>query len=571
MSKRELGKLAIVVDVDAPRAKRRREAPPQDEKKPDPDMDMDLDATSGAGVKREREEPANLKQVKEQGLMLWQTVKDAVDKDGRSLSVDFLRLPNKRTYPDYYTVIKKPIALDKIKSQLDAGQYPSLIAVKNDLEQCFRNAKRYNLKDSQIFNDAKLLHKLTVNEYVNMTGDTKGGTEGHEDDPPQDDGHDSGFKDGFDDEGKRKRVMNRLLTGRLDKLVAKKDDAGNVLSNDFMELPNKKIWAIYYKTIPRPMSFEKIYKHLKRKEYSNVAQFAQDVELVFSNAMQFNEDHTPLWEAARQLKEYFTKLMSDLPAPYAVPQYASKDPQRPSNGKIKLKVPPAHQSPPQTSTSTTATSPPQPQTTSLMLKVPAKEPHAAQTRTVSPGPIAGPSTSSTSTAKTSSSANAQAPPATAQGGKSTTNNSPGQSHAVTEAATAEITRAPALRSVALTITPSDRRLALDARDGVRSWSLRLAPSERGLRVTDVRLFRSEDSDDEDEGSEEEEEEAEEEEEDEGDCEDSEDASGGGEGEEEEGGSKDSSGARVLELSDTRAGDHGKDPKGVWRVYLHCTA
>ena len=32
-----------------------------------------------------------------------------------------------------------------------------------------------------------------------------------------------------------------------------------------------------------------------------------------------------------------------------------------------------------------------------------------------------------------------------------------------------------------------------------------------------------------------------------------------------------SGARVLELSDTRGGDSGKDPKGVWRVYLHRTA
>jgi hypothetical protein len=110
-----------------------------------------------------------------------------------------------------------------------------------------------------------------------MTGDTKGGAEGHDDDAPQDDGHDSGLKEGFDDEAKRKRVMSRLLTGRLDKLVAKKDDgyvhyfllsslildvsaySGNVLSNDFMELPNKKIWAIYYKTISRPMSFEKIY------------------------------------------------------------------------------------------------------------------------------------------------------------------------------------------------------------------------------------------------------------------------------------------------------------------------
>jgi len=242
-----------------------------------------------------------------------------------------------------------------------------------------------------------------------------------------------------------------------------------------------------------------------------------------------------------------------------------------------------------------------------MLKVPAKDPHA-QTRTVSPGPIAGPSTSSTSTAKTSSSANALAP-ATAQGRKSTTDQSP-------EAATAEITRAPALRSVALTITPTHRRLALDARDGVRCWSLRLAPSERGLRVSDVLLFPSEDSDDEDEGSEDEEDEeedAEEEEEEEADGEDGEDASGEGEG--EEGGSKDSararkrgevervgrvkrpppmrvrldktevecrgrgrwevslgpgSGARVLELSDMRAGDHGEDSKGVWRVYLHCT-
>ena len=58
-----------------------------------------------------------------------------------------------------------------------------------------------------------------------MTGDTKGGAEGHDEDILQDDGHESGLKDGFDDEAKKKKVMSRLLTGRLDKLVAKKDDA----------------------------------------------------------------------------------------------------------------------------------------------------------------------------------------------------------------------------------------------------------------------------------------------------------------------------------------------------------
>jgi hypothetical protein len=111
-----------------------------------------------------------------------------------------------------------------------------------------------------------------------MTGDTKDEAEGHNEDPLQEDGHESGLKDGVEEEPKKKKFMTRLLTARLDKLVAKKDDAcvvaflaffcvssehivcsGNTLSNDFMELPSKKIWAIYYKTISRPMSFEKIY------------------------------------------------------------------------------------------------------------------------------------------------------------------------------------------------------------------------------------------------------------------------------------------------------------------------
>lgn len=82
MSKRELGKLASVVDVDAPRAKRRREAAPQqDEKKPDAETDANVGAGGGASVKREQEDPAKMEQVKEQGLRLWQTVKDAVDKE----------------------------------------------------------------------------------------------------------------------------------------------------------------------------------------------------------------------------------------------------------------------------------------------------------------------------------------------------------------------------------------------------------------------------------------------------------------------------------------------------------
>ena len=42
-----------------------------------------------------------------------------------------------------------------IKSRIETGKYPSLDAVRQDLELCFKNAKKYNMKDSPIRKDAK--------------------------------------------------------------------------------------------------------------------------------------------------------------------------------------------------------------------------------------------------------------------------------------------------------------------------------------------------------------------------------------------------------------------------------
>lgn len=36
-------------------------------------------------------------------------------------------------------------------------------------------------------------------------------------------------------------------------------------------------------------------KKLKDKQYSGAAEFADDVELIFSNAMQFNQENTQIW------------------------------------------------------------------------------------------------------------------------------------------------------------------------------------------------------------------------------------------------------------------------------------
>ncbi|KAH9947106.1 Bromodomain-containing protein [Amylocystis lapponica] len=369
MSKREASRIAPEgVDIDAPRAKRRREAPAAASSPPKEHV-----ATSDATVAVKSEVEGTVvaaregaDAVKEQGLKLWHSVKDAVNKEGRTLSHDFLRLPSKRQYPDYYQQIKRPIALDEIKTQLDAGAYASFEDVKQDFETCFRNAKRYNIRDSQIWKDAKHLHKLVTKEYNKMAGvkEEGGGAEDGEDN--------GGAGHGSDDEGGKKKKapnMNRLLKTRLQKLVEKTDDSyGPCTCYEFLEMPNKKLWAIYYKLIKRPQCLENIFKHLKRKEYHTAADFANDVELVFSNALEFNQEHTEIWEDALVLRDYFRQLMSDLPPQFSIPAYASTG----EHTKLKLKVPAAPGHAPSLTATNSGSSPANPASSSgTTLRIPA--------------------------------------------------------------------------------------------------------------------------------------------------------------------------------------------------------
>ncbi|KZT73328.1 Bromodomain-containing protein [Daedalea quercina L-15889] len=557
MSKREASKIAAAagVDIDAPRAKRRKEAP-ADSKLPAGTSAADTIKKEGEDGEPKRDGP---EVIKEKGLKLWNTVKDAVDKEGRSLSIDFMRLPSRRQYPDYYIQIKKPIALDDIKAQLDALAYASFEDVKRDLETCFRNAKRYNIKLSQIFQDAKVLHKLVKKEYAKMTGTAEEAVEDEGDEHAVDGvAHEGGSED---EGGKKKKPsnMSRLLKTRLQKLAEKTDDTGRVLSTEFMELPNKKQWPIYYKMIKRPQCLENIFKRLKRKEYHTSQEFANDVELVFSNALEFNHDHSEIWEDAVVLRDHFRHLMSDLPLPHSIPAYVSTEP----HPKIKLKVPAAHHptasSPPVQPSPTPGTlkirahhptpngavlhasppgepsksptvparpvaavmSPPMPQTSPHPI-VPAPVPAVAQLKAsgsgsatpsnVYPQTTYSPYAQYTHAAYQQPPTPAAAPPTPA----SVPSVSPVQIAAPLTTAPTEPTspsdlqKHRSLKCVTLFTKPLGRRLQLDHMDGVRTWAVRLN-GETSVRVSGVRFLKM-DHDDEENSDEEKVQEDEEEEE-----------------------------------------------------------
>jgi chromatin structure-remodeling complex subunit RSC4 len=190
MSKRDLAFVSATADADLePRTKRRKDTKSVEKE----DVPMD-DATTSPVENGGQANGVSNEEVKEQGLALWQIVKDVVDKEcvrgncdsrrllsfyllphltyatsgsGRLLSYEFMRLPSKRQYPDYYELIKRPISLDEIKKGIDHGSYHSLEQIKEDIVHCFTNAKKYNQKESAIWLDAKFLHvRRRPNFYV---------------------------------------------------------------------------------------------------------------------------------------------------------------------------------------------------------------------------------------------------------------------------------------------------------------------------------------------------------------------------------------------------------------------
>lgn len=81
--KRELGSLTGEVDLDSPRTKRRKELPaPPEASIPAVQPPTTTDASDGSAIVQDAEDGnINASMLKDQATKLWQTVKDAVNKE----------------------------------------------------------------------------------------------------------------------------------------------------------------------------------------------------------------------------------------------------------------------------------------------------------------------------------------------------------------------------------------------------------------------------------------------------------------------------------------------------------
>jgi Bromodomain len=82
---------------------------------------------------------------------------------GRLVATNFLTLPSKKDLPDYYKVIKMPIALDTIEEKLKRREFPNLTSLESYCKRMISNAKEYNQKGSEIYDDAERIRKALSN------------------------------------------------------------------------------------------------------------------------------------------------------------------------------------------------------------------------------------------------------------------------------------------------------------------------------------------------------------------------------------------------------------------------
>ncbi|KAJ2787761.1 ATP-dependent DNA helicase Snf21 [Coemansia interrupta] len=83
----------------------------------------------------------------------------------------FLELPSRRDYPDYYVIIRQPIAMKNIRRNVKGHKYANVADFHRDWKLMFNNARTYNEEGSMVYNDACQMQQTLEDKLNEHTGE----------------------------------------------------------------------------------------------------------------------------------------------------------------------------------------------------------------------------------------------------------------------------------------------------------------------------------------------------------------------------------------------------------------
>ena len=97
---------------------------------------------------------------------LYDTLLHHKNSEGAPLIGPFLKVPCKKTYPDYYESVKNPIDMEIIDNRLKSNYYKTLEDFGADVDLMLENCKTYNRPTSKLFIDGQKLQRIFKNEFT---------------------------------------------------------------------------------------------------------------------------------------------------------------------------------------------------------------------------------------------------------------------------------------------------------------------------------------------------------------------------------------------------------------------
>jgi chromatin structure-remodeling complex subunit RSC1/2 len=241
-----------------------------------------------------------------------------------------------------------------VQAKLGKKTYKAFNEFVHDVTRICHNAQVYNRPSAPIFSDAGRLLDVFKEKLAEMVKDGQitsqdaeipdlGPLPEFEDSPPPEDDEEEADEDeeeeeeddedeDSDDEGGRRRSGRRRrqsgarkggddddaqkkrgrppkvftpLEARIQAILKGlrrfKNESGQLRILPFERLPDKAELPEYYAAIRNPIALDTIKKKHKRKKYQTVDQALQDLELMFENAKQFNEEGSEVYQDAVEL------------------------------------------------------------------------------------------------------------------------------------------------------------------------------------------------------------------------------------------------------------------------------
>ncbi|KAJ5377867.1 uncharacterized protein N7496_005276 [Penicillium cataractarum] len=277
---------------------------------------------------------------------------DFREQDGHDPSRLFHRSVNKRIVPDYYDIIKEPMALSIIKQRINKREYKQIADFVRDFALIPHNAQTYNRPKSQAYEDALVIKDVIVSELKKLVEKDLLSAEEAElpdlgeipeadplpDDDEEDEDEDEDDEEDSDDERRKKKPgpkpgskrgghkqepdtrKKRGRPPRVDtpmetriKTILKgirkhKGPGGQLKISHFERLPDKITYPDYYMEIKEPIAIDIIKRKAKRKKYNSVDHFMRDLDLMFNNAKAYNQSESQIYKDAVDLQVEARKL-----------------------------------------------------------------------------------------------------------------------------------------------------------------------------------------------------------------------------------------------------------------------